>query len=473
MTMGTLLRKSKVKPITPTSPFPAEKLARRRRRLAKKPMEGEDLLHVELYKEEEPASPFSADKLAWQLLRSLAKKPKKGLDLVLRKLCKGSPPIVRQLFKDEDEGSPPIARQLFKDDQEENQGEAEANNVEDLQLSTNEEENNQGEAEANKVEDLQLSTNEEKNNQGAAEQREHQELQYRINKKLLSQEHVKSPQTIVEDIRAYIKSYRETVSFKGTSVKKNDKILQVVDMNSEHILSKIGKLKAFARSNITFPVPSRADVYQDYNLTLDRNVLLQEDVQKLKKNQRNVLLDNLLTVIYELCMKEKTMEIRTIYYLNPRLYKKSREAKGMPDVASRYFLRKMRNKFKLPVFALVDFDPYGLKIFSVFRNGSKNMSFDSENLTTPDIKLLGMLHTDIEKYGIPEHLKLKMTDFDIKTATSSSKKTYFSEEEKDELLYTCNVGIKCEVEAWNIHGIEYLSKVVLPLKIHDAVRPKC
>lgn len=101
------------------------------------------------------------------------------------------------------------------------------------------------------------------------------------------------------------------------------------------------------------------------------------------------------------------------------------------------------------------------------------MSFDSENLTTPDIKLLGMLHTDIEKYGIPEHLKLKMTDFDIKTAKSLLNKTYFSEEEKDELRYMLEKGIKCEVEAWNINGIEYLWKVVLPLKIHDAVRPKC
>lgn len=258
--MGTLLRKSKVKPITPASPFPADKLARRRRRLAKKAMEGE-----------------------------------------------GSPPIVRQLYKDfEEEGSPPIARQLFKDDHEENQGAAEANKVEDLQLSTNEEENNQAEA----------------------EQREHHELQGRINRKLLFQEHVKSQETIVEDIKAHIKSYRETASFKSTRVKKNDKILQVVDMNSEDVLSKIGKLKAFARSNYTFPVPSRADVNQYFSSSLDRNVLRKTDEQKNQKNERKFqFLDGLLDVIYELCIKEKTMEIRTIYYLNPQLYK-SREKVG-------------------------------------------------------------------------------------------------------------------------------------------------
>ena len=39
-------------------------------------------------------------------------------------------------------------------------------------------------------------------------------------------------------------------------------------------------------------------------------------------------------------------------------------AKGQPDVATRLFLRKLRMALKLPVLALVDSDPYGLKILS-------------------------------------------------------------------------------------------------------------
>ena len=56
-----------------------------------------------------------------------------------------------------------------------------------------------------------------------------------------------------------------------------------------------------------------------------------------------------------------------------------------------------------------------------------------------------------------------MTEFDIKTANSLLGTPYFSEEEK----YMLKTGIKCEVEAWYFHGIEYLSKVVLPLKIQE------
>lgn len=40
-------------------------------------------------------------------------------------------------------------------------------------------------------------------------------------------------------------------------------------------------------------------------------------------------------------------------------------AKGQPDVATRLFLRRLKIELKLPVLALVDSDPYGLKILSV------------------------------------------------------------------------------------------------------------
>jgi meiotic recombination protein SPO11 len=45
---------------------------------------------------------------------------------------------------------------------------------------------------------------------------------------------------------------------------------------------------------------------------------------------------------------------------------------------------------KIPVLALVDSDPYGLKILSVYSSGSKQMSYDSSHLTTSDIKWLGV-----------------------------------------------------------------------------------
>jgi meiotic recombination protein SPO11 len=76
-------------------------------------------------------------------------------------------------------------------------------------------------------------------------------------------------------------------------------------------------------------------------------------------------------------------------------------AKGQPDVATRMFLSRLHSELHLPVLGLVDSDPYGLKILSVYMSGSKNMSYDSASLTTPDIKWLGLRPSDLDKFDLP------------------------------------------------------------------------
>jgi hypothetical protein len=45
-------------------------------------------------------------------------------------------------------------------------------------------------------------------------------------------------------------------------------------------------------------------------------------------------------------------------------------AKGQPDVATRLFLKKLKHTLRIPVLALVDSDPYGLKILAVYMKGA-------------------------------------------------------------------------------------------------------
>lgn len=52
---------------------------------------------------------------------------------------------------------------------------------------------------------------------------------------------------------------------------------------------------------------------------------------------------------------------------------------------------------------------------TVWFAGSMNMSYDSSNLTTPDIKWLGVRPSDLDRFNIPEQCRLPMTDEDIKT----------------------------------------------------------
>ncbi len=105
-------------------------------------------------------------------------------------------------------------------------------------------------------------------------------------------------------------------------------------------------------------------------------------------------------------------------------------AKGQPDVATWLFLKRMKTDLKLPVLGSVDSDPYGLKILSVYMSGSKNMSYDSSNLTTPDIKWLGVRPSDLDKYKIPEQCQLPMTDQDIKTGKDMLEEDFIKKDKK-------------------------------------------
>ncbi|GMN39068.1 hypothetical protein TIFTF001_008287 [Ficus carica] len=144
-------------------------------------------------------------------------------------------------------------------------------------------------------------------------------------------------------------------------------------------------------------------------------------------------------------------------------------AKGQPDVATRLFLRKMKMELKLPVLALVDSDPYGLKILSVYGCGSKNMSYDSANLTTPDIKWLGIRPSDLDKYKIPEQCRLPMTEQDIKTGKDMLEEDFVKKNPGwvEELTLMVKTKQKAEIQALSTFGFQYLSEVYLPLKLQQ------
>lgn len=144
-------------------------------------------------------------------------------------------------------------------------------------------------------------------------------------------------------------------------------------------------------------------------------------------------------------------------------------AKGQPDVATRLFLKKMKTELKLPVLALVDSDPYGLKILSVYMCGSKNMSYDSSNLTTPDIKWLGIRPSDLDKYHIPEQCRLPMTEQDIKTGKDLLEEDFVKKNPGwvEELTMMVKTKHKAEIQALSSFGFQYLSEVYLPLKLQQ------
>ncbi|KAL7550982.1 hypothetical protein ACHAWF_014201 [Thalassiosira exigua] len=135
-------------------------------------------------------------------------------------------------------------------------------------------------------------------------------------------------------------------------------------------------------------------------------------------------------------------------------------AKGQPDVASRMFLSRIASELQIPVLALVDSDPYGLKILSVYMSGSKNMSYDSASLTTPDIKWLGLRPSDLNKYDLPDQCRLKMTENDIKTGKELLQEAFIMKNPE----WMKELQIMAEIQALSSFGFQYVTEEYLPRK---------
>ncbi|KAI7872641.1 Spo11/DNA topoisomerase VI subunit A [Spinellus fusiger] len=75
--------------------------------------------------------------------------------------------------------------------------------------------------------------------------------------------------------------------------------------------------------------------------------------------------------------------------------------RGYPDLATRHMLRYISTKYKdMPILALVDSDPYGLEIFSVYKWGSWGQAYDTANLAVPGLQLLGLTYKDKERKAV-------------------------------------------------------------------------
>jgi meiotic recombination protein SPO11 len=144
-------------------------------------------------------------------------------------------------------------------------------------------------------------------------------------------------------------------------------------------------------------------------------------------------------------------------------------AKGQPDVATRLFLKRLRMELNIPILGLVDSDPYGLKILSVYMSGSKNMSYDSANLTTPDVKWLGVWPSDLDRYNIPEQCRLPLTDHDIKTGKELLEEEFIKKNPDwyRELELMVKRKEKAEIQALSSFGFQYLTEKYLPEKLRD------
>ncbi|NOJ28972.1 MAG: hypothetical protein DA328_02260 [Nitrososphaeraceae archaeon] len=141
---------------------------------------------------------------------------------------------------------------------------------------------------------------------------------------------------------------------------------------------------------------------------------------------------------------------------------------GEPDRATRIMVKMLSEKWKKPVAVFADADPWGLGIALRYKIGSESLSYDSERLVTPDVKILGMMFSDIYDYNIPEVARLSASDEDINRANDMKKKPWLQDKQwQKELNLFLKTKEKCELDAFFKHGFKYLAEVYIPTKLRQ------
>ena len=67
---------------------------------------------------------------------------------------------------------------------------------------------------------------------------------------------------------------------------------------------------------------------------------------------------------------------------------------GQPPRGVRRLARRLHEEHELPVYVLVDNDPWGYYIYSVVKQGSINLAFESERMAIPKAKFIGLSSSD-------------------------------------------------------------------------------
>jgi len=142
---------------------------------------------------------------------------------------------------------------------------------------------------------------------------------------------------------------------------------------------------------------------------------------------------------------------------------------GQPSRGVRRMLYRLHSEYKLPVFCLLDNDPWGYYIYSVIKQGSINLAFESMRMAIPEAKFIGLRSTDFERCQLKNDVTIKLDDKDKKRAKQIASYPWFSEKKhwQAEIKQMLTNDFKLEVEALISRDISYVTEKYVPERLKD------
>ncbi|HKQ49025.1 MAG TPA: DNA topoisomerase IV subunit A [Phycisphaerae bacterium] len=140
---------------------------------------------------------------------------------------------------------------------------------------------------------------------------------------------------------------------------------------------------------------------------------------------------------------------------------------GQPPRGVRRLLYRMHHELKLPVYCLLDNDPWGYYIYSVIKQGSINLAFESKRMAIPDARLIGIRSRDFEEFKLSDDVKIAVDDKDIKRAKQILDYPWFKgkKEWAKEIDTMLKHGFKMEVESLLTKSISFVTETYVPQRL--------
>ena len=142
---------------------------------------------------------------------------------------------------------------------------------------------------------------------------------------------------------------------------------------------------------------------------------------------------------------------------------------GQPPRGVRRLLRRMYEELKLPIYVLLDNDPWGYYIYSVIKHGSINLAYESRRMAIPDAKFIGVSSFDYERCDMSDDVKIELDANDVRRAKQIARYPWFAAKRpwQREIRKMLSNGFKMEVEAMISKHLEYLTADYVPMKLRD------
>ncbi len=141
---------------------------------------------------------------------------------------------------------------------------------------------------------------------------------------------------------------------------------------------------------------------------------------------------------------------------------------GQPPRGVRRLVQRLHAELKLPVYVLVDNDPWGFYIYSVMKQGSINLAFESMRMAVPDARFVGLSSFDKDKYRLPANVAIKMDEGDEARAKQMLAYPWFQAKQwQREISEMVRSGVKFELEALSRRGISFITEEYLPRKLRE------